>query len=287
MSRMTTSLASFSCASAAIRRACSSGVKLDQCPRSWSDSAPVVAGRAVEAARSISCPDRGAGRARGRPRRGRAGRGARARRSGAARGRRSATRSGCVEPLEHGVEPLARKPGRVATPSRTSRSTSSGSFQSRKLGELVGAEQEDGLLPLRVCAEHVDRARVRVERARRSPGNAARASSSARPPAVSTALCPGAAATTTTTSLELEALPRARASSATWPLCGGSKAPPKSADHGTNSNDSSPTSTSAPLRAPASRSARSSSSSLGGVPTTRKPPSVRSRLQGRAFGCGR
>ena len=63
--------------------------------------------------------------------------------------------------------------------------------------------------------------------------------------------------------------------------------PAEEPDHGTNWNESSPTSTAAPRRAPASRSARSSSSSLGGVPTTRKPSSVRSRLHGRAFGSGR
>ncbi len=59
------------------------------------------------------------------------------------------------------------------------------------------------------------------------------------------------------------------------------------ADHGTNSNDSSPTTTGVPRRAPASRRARSSSASPGGAPTTRKPSSVRSRLQGRTFGWGR
>ena len=57
--------------------------------------------------------------------------------------------------------------------------------------------------------------------------------------------------------------------------------------HGMNWNDSSPSWTFTPRRAPASRSARSSSSSLGGVPTTRKPSSVRIRLHGRAFGSGR
>jgi len=62
---------------------------------------------------------------------------------------------------------------------------------------------------------------------------------------------------------------------------------PEQPDHGTNSNASSPTSTEEPRFAPASRRTRSSSSAPGGVPTTRKPSSVRSRLHGRAFGCGR
>ncbi len=55
--------------------------------------------------------------------------------------------------------------------------------------------------------------------------------------------------------------------------------PAEESGHGTNSNDSSPTSTAVPFLAPASRRARSSSASPGGVPTTRKPSSVRSRLQ--------
>ncbi len=46
------------------------------------------------------------------------------------------------------------------------------------------------------------------------------------------------------------------------------------ADH-SNTRVSSPTSTSTPLRAPAARSACSSSSGAGGVPVTRNPRSVR------------
>ena len=57
--------------------------------------------------------------------------------------------------------------------------------------------------------------------------------------------------------------------------------------HQASSNSSSPISTVAPSFAPAARNARSSSSSEGGVPSTRKPSSVRSRRQPRAFGCGR
>ena len=58
-------------------------------------------------------------------------------------------------------------------------------------------------------------------------------------------------------------------------------------DHGASSKVSSPTSISAPVRAPAARSARSSSSSLGGVPTTRNPVSVRKSRHVRARGSGR
>ena len=57
--------------------------------------------------------------------------------------------------------------------------------------------------------------------------------------------------------------------------------------HQASSNSSSPISTVAPSFAPAARSARSSSSSVGGVPRTRNPSSVRSRRQPRTFGCGR
>ena len=52
-------------------------------------------------------------------------------------------------------------------------------------------------------------------------------------------------------------------------------------------NVSSPTSTSLPLRAPAARSAASSSSDEGGRPWTRKPRSVRRILNVGARGCGR
>ena len=50
---------------------------------------------------------------------------------------------------------------------------------------------------------------------------------------------------------------------------------------------SSPTSTSEPVRAPAARSARSSSSPSGGTPVTRKPRSVRRIRYARAVGSGR
>lgn len=58
-------------------------------------------------------------------------------------------------------------------------------------------------------------------------------------------------------------------------------------DHGTYSSDSWPISTVAPRFAPASRSTRASSSAAGGGPTTRKPSSVRMRLQRRSRGWGR
>ena len=50
---------------------------------------------------------------------------------------------------------------------------------------------------------------------------------------------------------------------------------------------SSPTSTSLPVRAPAARSAASSSSWGGGEPSTRKPRSVRRMRKVAARGCGR
>ena len=78
--------------------------------------------------------------------------------------------------------------------------------------------------------------------------------------------------------------------SATCPLCGGSKAPPKIPTPRSlaRSTTSSPISTSEPGLTPASRSASSSSSPSGAVPTTRKPWPVRStRNRRRSGGRGR
>ena len=53
-------------------------------------------------------------------------------------------------------------PGRVATPSRVSSSTVSGSFHVEEVDELVGADEEDGIVEV-LAAEQVDRARIRIE----------------------------------------------------------------------------------------------------------------------------
>ena len=62
--------------------------------------------------------------------------------------------------------------------------------------------------------------------------------------------------------------------------------PAEQAGHSSTSV-SSPTSTSLPVRAPAARSAASSSSVAAGVPSTRKPRSVRRIRKAGARGCGR
>ena len=165
--------------------------------------------------------------------------------------------------VEHRVEPLARDT-RAASPRRaaTSRAPSSGSFQLEEVGELVGAEQEDRPLPLRMGAQQVDRARRASSsddrRRRGTPRARARAASR---PGVSTCLWPGAADDHDHDLVEPERAAARRASRATWPLCGGSKAPPKSPITARTRTTPRRPRPSTPRRAPASRRARSSSSS--------------------------
>ena len=128
---------------------------------------------------------------------------------------------------------------------------------------------------------------VVVEHDARRPGRPRGRARAGRRAGVSTRLCPGAAATSDDRLVEPERLAARRAASATCPLCGGSKAPPKSPITATNSNDSV-----ADLDRGAAPRARLAQRPLelllarAACPTTRKPPSVRMRLQRRAFGSG-
>ena len=102
---------------------------------------------------------------------------------------------------------------------------------------------------------------------------------------VSTDLCPGRAETSTIDRREPELVLRAPRE-LDMPAVRRVERAAEEPDAHASSSSSSPTSTIAPLRAPAAFSARSSSSSDGGVPSTRKPPSVRSSRHARAFGSG-
>ena len=210
------------------------------------------------------------------------------RRPQAGRGRRSADRarrargSPTTRPASGGIGNSSTRSGRdseamtrssssaigarAASPRRAVRARARGRAASRReRGELVGADQEDGVVePQRL--ERVDRARERVERAS-APSIAANASSASSEPGlggVSTSLWPGSATTRTSRRSSPKWSIASRAS-ATWPLCGGSKAPPRipTATAHCQIMTSSPISTSAPGLTPAARSASSSSSPSG------------------------
>ncbi len=277
MSRRTTSRASFPWASAAIRRAWSIGLKLCQCSRrdGHRDRLPGSAQR------------RRAGRRRRCLRRRRHGGEAHARRSARGRSRRSrpdrAARAGRAR---RRVASLG-KPGRVATASRASSSTAPGSFQR--------AKSQNSSAPIRkIGSSHSGCARSRStvrgvgSSSTSSPGNAARASCRRNSAGVSTCLWPGSAETSTSSRSSRELLFRALGELDVTEVRRIERAAVEAERRGhASSNSSSPTSTVAPTLAPAARSARSSSSSGGGVPSTRKPPSVRSSRHARVFGCGR
>ena len=84
------------------------------------------------------------------------------------------------------------EPGRVATPSRASSSTRSGSFHVGKAANSSAPTRNTGSSS-RARLERVDGARVRLELdlGARTPANASRASASRTSAGVSTRLCPG------------------------------------------------------------------------------------------------
>ena len=279
MSRMTTSLASFSWASAAIRRACSMDVKRLQCSR----------GRRVEAARARSGPPTAAGTSScRRPRRGRAARAARSRRSGTGSISKKRTRSGCSSLREHRVEPLAREAGprrdaephAAAAPPRAPSSPGSRRTRRRRAGTRPRPTPgwRAAVSIVRACSSSTTS----------SSGNAARASASRTSAGVVDVLVargrPRRARPAASSPSSAFALPR-RARRA---RCAAGRTRRRRARSRVSELErlvADLDRRAAPC-APASRSARSSSSSDGGVPTTRKPSSVRKRRHGRAFGCG-
>src|SRR5262245_61109299 len=134
-------------------------------------------------------------------------------------------------------------PGLVATPSLTRRSTSAGSFQLAKSCSW-SAPSRNVASCHSGCARSMSTVRAWSSSTTSSSGKAARARARRTIAGVSTLLWPGLAATTTMTRSRHSASFATR-TSATWPLCGGSNAPPKS-----------PSFTAQPLPVSASRSSR-------------------------------
>ena len=266
---MTTSRASLSCASAAIRRACSIGFKPAQC-------SPAAG---VEALAGRISRDRRRNARRRRPRLPRGGRAARARRPGSARARRTRR-----APAARGRRAPRRALAREAGPRRDARAARGAA--PRPAPARRGSPQnwsapirKTGVAPLGVRAQRVDGARVLVEHdlvvgergageaqphvggrldvlvARVGRRRARRAARARAPPS------------------------RARASS-TWPLCGGSNEPPKSP---IVTRARTPRRRSRPRRRP-SRRRRAARARAPRRPAacraTRKPPSVRSSRHG-------
>ena len=188
-----------------------------------------------------------------------------------------------AEAGERLVEPLAR----VAGPRRDAEPRAPQHLRrllpAREADERVGADEEDRVVPLGVVAQQVDRARVLVEDAPRRRGTPPAPARGAPRRASRSRLCPGSAATRTSTRSRPSAAFAVR-TSATWPSCGGSNEPPKRPSELTVRARSSPRRPRPRRRCarPAARSARSSSSSLGGVPTTRKPAVGAERAASRA-----
>ena len=216
---MTTSRASLSCASAAIRRACSS--RLQARPS-------VPAGNAaVEALAPEDLAQPQAARRRRRPRRPRAGRAGRARRPASARARRSARARGARAARARRRGARAGSPAASRRRAGASRSTSSGSFHARKSRELVGADQEERDRPTRDAREAC-RPCARARRARpRRPGNAAlrelAAATSAR--RLDVLVARGRRRRARSAGRD-RASPSPARDSSTWPRCGGSNEPP-------------------------------------------------------------
>ncbi len=235
MSRMTTSSASFSWARAAMRRACSSGVRAGSV--SWRGIGRSVAangGRqsaAVEAALLDQRRDRG----RDEPveRLARGGEAADVARGGRVRldvEEEDALRLRAASRAPRRAAARG-KPGRVATASRVALEHRVRLLPRREVAELVGADHEQRVVE-GLGAEQVDRARVRVEphvlvregRARELEPRLGRRLD---------ALVAGSGGD------EDDEPRRARTSAsrpratATWPRCGGSNAPPKSPSRAT------------------------------------------------------
>ncbi len=155
----------------------------------------------------------------------------------------------------------------------------------RQIGELVRAQEEDGTLPLRVSTQHVDGPGVSVERDALAREGGAGELETTRRRRIHL-LVSGRPGHEHDDVVEAKRLP-GRPHELDVAVVGRVEGAAEEPDHGTYSYDSAPTSTAAPRRAPASRRARSSSAGDGGDPTTRKPPSVRRRLQRRALAWGR
>ena len=293
MSRIATSVASFSSQRAAIRRACSSDVRS---VASWS-VLHVTPESVYRDSRMISAVqaqplDLGCHR------------------------RRNQSSIGELPPRPAGGSPTTRRASGVIGKS----STRSGWESRDDARPARSGRRRDGSrrrgAPARARAPDASRSGRRRTRRRRSGragrrGRAPRASrpfartGRARPPprrigrerelgerqprggAVSTSLCPGSA-TTRTSSRSSPKCSIASRASANGRCAVGRRRRRGSRRRLTPRTTSSPISTSAPGFTPAARSASSSSSPSGGVPTTRKPwPVRRTRKRRPRGGCGR
>ena len=223
---MVTSVASFSWQRAAVRRACSSGVRSVSLASSSGSPQSTQAPRTGRAERLRPRPSREPNRRstrRVRHEHGspttRPGRDpCRTRRFGPVRASRRRTDSTSARST----------PGLMATASRTSSSTRSGDFQRLERCELVRAQHEVGI-GRATRFERVDRASVLVELddsfGKILERQTCRARASSRPGS-SRRLWPGSATTRTRSSLSRSSRTAVRPS-ATWPSCGGSKTPPR------------------------------------------------------------
>src|SRR6266545_27110 len=156
----------------------------------------------------------------------------------------------------------------------------------REVGELVGADQKDGVVPAPL-AEHVDGACVAVE-LDLPPGKRSPRQLEASVGGTVNGLVPRLGDDDHDEPVEPQ-LPDGCVSERDVSDVRGVERAPEQAGHGRqpSTSVSSPTSTSLPFRAPAARSAPSSSSAGGGSPSTRKPRSVRRIRYATARGCGR
>src|SRR3954471_17184604 len=133
------------------------------------------------------------------------------------------TRSGRSSCSSTASRSVRGKPGRVATASRVRPSTSAGSFQARKCRNWSAPITKTGSSKRSARRSST----VRGWRSRRtsSAGKEARASATRPSTDAGTSRCPGRSLTRTT-SRSTPKRSLAASATATWPTCGGSKAPP-------------------------------------------------------------
>ena len=194
----------------------------------------------------------------------RAARGGRARRPAAARARRRARARAARAARAPARAARADSPDGPRRRAARARAPPPAPSRSRKSPNSSAPSRKTGVVPLGMRAQRVDRARVLVEHDARRRGTPRAASAQPdRGRRLDGACAPGSATTSDDDRVEPERLPSRPRASATWPLCGGSNAPPKIADHGRARASRRRSRPRRPARAPAARSARSSSSALG------------------------
>ena len=275
MSRMTTSRASFPCASAAIRRAWSIGLKLSQCSRRAGCRDP-RRGSARQRAGGSSAETSSPAARRARSPRDENGSGSIS---------KKVTRVGSSSWASTVSSCAGGKPGRVATARRVSRNTSAGSFHEGKSRNWSAPIRKTGSCHSGCARSRSTVAGQRIEHDLVVGEGGARQLQTDLGGRLHV-LVARIGGDEHEQALEPELLLRAARQLDVAEMRWVERAAVQ-AERQASSNSSSPTSTVAPCFAPAAFKARSSSSSDGGVPRTRKPPSVRRSRHCRAFGCGR